>query len=69
MPPRAITDFEEEAPEEKFGGTLQPIQAKYDKVFDDAVAKMGTTTPTRLDEQDGFDMPDSSGPPPPTRKI
>ncbi|MBT4741072.1 MAG: adenylate/guanylate cyclase domain-containing protein [Rhodospirillaceae bacterium] len=65
MPPRAITDFEEEAPEEKFGGTLQPIQAKYDKVFDDAVAKMGTTTPTTLDEQDGFDMPDSSGPPPP----
>lgn len=52
----------------KFGGVLQPIQAKYDKVFDDAAAMMEPAAPITLDEQEGFDKSTGAAPPPSDEK-
>ncbi|NKB43928.1 MAG: hypothetical protein GKS03_06570 [Alphaproteobacteria bacterium] len=62
VPSSAMFDFEEPAAEEKFGGVLQPIQAKYDKVFDDAASMMEPAAPITLDEQEGFDKSPEGAP-------
>ncbi|MDG2242984.1 MAG: adenylate/guanylate cyclase domain-containing protein [Rhodospirillaceae bacterium] len=64
-PPRAIEDFEEPAPEEKFGGVLQPTQAKYDKVFDDASAMIESGAPISMEAREGFDESPKAAPPTP----